>query len=104
MKNSEVCKMFVNGANEGNGSNMRINNNRLYSYNTCICERFVNERGETVYLLSCNMRPNNMWQSPCPVNKNKDVYDSTFENVINDYRYYNCDNERGKYPIFFIKA
>ena len=34
----------------------------------------------------------------------KDVYDSTFENVINDYRYYNCDNERGKYPIFFIKA
>ena len=62
------------------------------------------ERGETVYLLSCNMRPNNMWQSPCPVNKNRDVYDSTFENVINDYRYYNCDNERGKYPIFFIKA
>ena len=45
MKNSEVCKMFVNGANEGNGSNMRIFNNRLYSYNTCICERFVNERG-----------------------------------------------------------
>lgn len=37
--------MFVNGANEGNGSNMRIFNNRLYSYNTCICERFVNERG-----------------------------------------------------------
>ena len=62
------------------------------------------ERGETVYLLSFNMCPNNMWQSPCPVNKNKDVYNSTFENVINDYRYYNCDNERGKYPIFFIKA
>ena len=25
-------------------------------------------------------------------------------NELDDYRYYNCDNERGKYPIFFIKA
>ena len=52
MKNSEVCKMFVNGANEGNGSNMRIFNNRLYSYNTCICERFVNERGYYSFIMN----------------------------------------------------
>lgn len=52
MKNSEVCKMFVNGANEGNGSNMRIFNNRLYSYNTCICERFVNERGYYNFIMN----------------------------------------------------
>ena len=52
MKNSEVYKMFVNGANEGNGSNMRIFNNRLYSYNTCICERFVNERGYYNFILN----------------------------------------------------
>lgn len=65
MKNSEVCKMFVNGANEGNGSNMRIFNNRLYSYNTCICERFVNERGyynfimnETKYSVSTSRHQN----------------------------------------------
>ena len=44
--------MFVNGANEGNGSNMRIFNNRLYSYNTCICERFVNERGYYNFIMN----------------------------------------------------
>lgn len=61
MKNSEVCKMFVNGANKGKGNNMRIFNNCLYSYNTCICERFVNEHGhynfimnETKYSVSTN--------------------------------------------------
>ena len=52
MKNSEVCKVFVNGANEGNGSNMRISNNRLYSYNTCICERFVNGRGQYNFIMN----------------------------------------------------
>lgn len=43
MTNKNLCLVFVKGAKEGNGSNMRIFNNRLYSYNTCICERFVNE-------------------------------------------------------------
>ena len=52
MKNSVLCERFVNGANEGNGSNMRINNNRLYSYNTCICERFVNERGYYNFIMN----------------------------------------------------
>ena len=52
MKNSEVCKVFVNGANEGNGSNLRIINNRLYSYNTCICERFVNGCGHYNFIMN----------------------------------------------------
>ena len=29
---------------------------------------------------------------------------STFRQLVNDFKYYNCDNERGKYPIFFIEA
>ena len=29
---------------------------------------------------------------------------STFKQVVNDFKYYNCDNERGKYPIFFIEV
>ena len=62
------------------------------------------EHGETVYLLSCNMRPNNMWQSPCPINKERAHYGEDFECVVNSYIYYNCDNERGKYPIFFVEV
>ena len=52
MKNSVLCERFVNGANEGKSSNMRINNNRLYSYNTCICERFVNGRGYYNFIMN----------------------------------------------------
>ena len=60
------------------------------------------ERGKTVYLLACNMRPNNMWQGPCMINKRDS--DISFENMVNYFTYYNCDNERGKYPIFFVEV
>lgn len=45
MNNKDLCKEFVKGAKDGKGSNMRIHDNKLYSYSTCICERIVNERG-----------------------------------------------------------
>jgi hypothetical protein len=55
------------------------------------------------------MRVSNVWQSPMPFNKkaiedNAFLMNSTFEDIVNDFRYYNCDNERGKYPIFFVAA
>ena len=62
------------------------------------------ERCETIYMLACFMRPNNMWQSPAPFNKDKYAEVVTFENCVYDYTYYNCDNERGKYPIFFVEV
>ena len=52
MTNKNLCLDFVKGANEGNGSNMRIFNNRLYSYNTCICERFGNERKNYNFIMN----------------------------------------------------
>ena len=63
------------------------------------------ERGKTIYLLACNLRPNNVWQKPAAVNRNQWKLDTiTFDNVVNTYIYYNCDNERGKYPIFFVEV
>ncbi len=67
------------------------------------------ENGEPIWMHPCMMRVNNMWQRPFPTSK-KHVEDnaftngSTFENIVNDFRYYNCDNERGKYPIFFVEV
>lgn len=63
----------------------------------------VYDEGKTVYLQSCNMRFNNFWQSPCPVNKTKDVYERTFDQTVLEFENYNCDNERGKYAQFFIE-
>jgi hypothetical protein len=63
--------------------------------------------GETVWLLPCLMTIGNPWQTPMPTSK-KEVESSawyngsSFEDIVNEFKYYNCDNERGRYPIFFI--
>lgn len=65
--------------------------------------------GKDVWMHSCNMRLNNHWQRPCKISKeqtdgNAFTSGSTFKQVVNEFTYYNCDNERGKYPIFFIEV
>jgi len=63
------------------------------------------EAGKAIFLQSSNMEFDNFWQSPCEVTKERIVsyYDSSFEAFCNEYRYYNCDSERGKYIHFFIR-
>lgn len=66
--------------------------------------RRLYEQGKTIYLQSCNMRFNNMWQSACPMNKESCQWgERTFDSLVNEYTYYNCDHERGKYPNYFVK-
>lgn len=66
--------------------------------------RRLYEQGKTIYLQSCNMRFNTMWQSACPISKESGQWgEHTFDSLVNEYIYYNCDQERGKYPCFFIK-
>lgn len=66
--------------------------------------RRLYEQGKTIYLQSCNMRFNGMWQSACPIDKETRSWEEqTFDSLVNEYTYYNCDQERGKYPCFFVK-
>jgi hypothetical protein len=66
--------------------------------------RRLYEQGKTIYLQSCNMRFNTMWQSACPINISDKWSDAdSFDGIVNDYVYYNCDHERGKYPNYFVK-
>lgn len=62
--------------------------------------------GKTVWVFACNMMPYNLWTSPCPIERDidREKYGYTFDVLVNDFTYYNCDNERGKYPVFFVKA
>lgn len=50
MRNSDLCKAFVSGAVNGNGSNMFINEDRLFSYHTCICQRVRDEKGRVSFI------------------------------------------------------
>lgn len=58
---------------------------------------------KNVWLHPCLMRLNNVWQKPYCFNKAKYNDTPNFETIINNYRYYNCNNQLGTYPIFFIE-
>lgn len=85
-----------------------ISGQKTKQINKKIAEQAYNN-GKQLWILPCNMRINNPWQHPMPLSK-KGVEDnaftmgSSFNDIINDFIYYNCDNERGKYPIFFVEA
>lgn len=69
-----------------------------------VAEKAFNE-GKQLWLHPCNMRINNPWQSPMPINEDKTfVGCKSFTSVVEVYKNYNCDNERGKYPIFFVEV
>jgi len=59
--------------------------------------------GETIYLQTSNFYPFGVWQNLMTVNIKDDVDNSTdqFEFLCNSFRWYNCDNERGKYIHFY---
>ena len=63
------------------------------------------DEGKMVFLQSCNMNWGNMWQHPCPISRDTSYnIGNSFESVVADYIYYNCDSERGKYPNYFIET
>jgi len=71
------------------------------------------EQGGDIYMLQSNMRPDNMWQSPCPIRYmdvvasyeyeyQKKTIKEIFETYIRDFEYYNCNSEQGYYVVFYI--
>ena len=58
--------------------------------------------GKEFWMVACNMRPE------CGLLVNAWCYDAdryhsiNFTNFYNCFCYYNCDNERGRYPRFYI--
>ena len=59
----------------------------------------VYEQGQDVYLNACNMMLKNSWTRPNYINKKSC---EKFEAMVNEYEYYNCCSERGKYANYFI--
>lgn len=60
------------------------------------------DKNIAIYLQSSNMPFNGVWQSACKVQKPTYSGWHNFDNVCAEYRFYNCDNERGKYIHFYV--
>ncbi len=56
-------------------------------------------KGKTIYLCPVNGNPNSPWINALPIQLNDE---NTFSNQVNNYEYYNCINELGRYCKFYI--
>lgn len=71
--------------------------------------------GEKIRLVSCKYRPDNVWGAYADVDKESymqvsyDGFNTTvarnrqFDTVVQAFTYYNCSNETGRYPAFYVK-
>ena len=83
-------------------------NGKSYVQISKIAAKKLFDKGENILLHPCNMIFNNVWQSPFETNKKSDFFinaisgeENWFELLCSDYKYYNCDSERGMYINFF---
>lgn len=81
------------------GKILAIQGKKVKQVNKTLAKKHF-DKGETIFLNACNMRINNSWSSPMPINNENE---KKFDTVVNEFEYYNCCNERGKYANFFIE-
>ena len=55
--------------------------------------------GESFWMIACNMRP---YAGILIDYKRFNEFNGDFEKLYNAFSYYNCDNERGRYPAFYV--
>ena len=60
-----------------------------------------------IYIIPCKVYPNynNMWIQPIKLNKEEYIdknYENDFDKIINNFEYYNCNTEVGRYTSFYI--
>lgn len=61
--------------------------------------KLYNEK-KLFWMTACNMRPEcgTLIGSP-----SYDNYECSFDYLVNAFTYYNCDNERGRYPAYYVE-
>ena len=59
--------------------------------------------GRTIIVVPCKCRLFTGWNLECIIDGyNVEEPDRTFDKIINMFIYYNCNNELGYYPAFYI--
>ena len=68
--------------------------------NKSTARKLYNEH-KNFWIAACNMRPE------CGIligsSSFERMTETPFDTMVNSFIYYNCDNERGRYPAFYIE-
>lgn len=64
--------------------------------------RKIYDAGKNLYMYPVNAWPESPWYGAWIVN-NRQGRQLSFDQLINEFIYYNCDYERGYYPAFYIE-
>lgn len=77
-----------------------IHGKQCVQVNKTLARRMFNN-GATVYAKPCKQRITQWWE---PIAWNKQCYDenTTFDQLVNRFTYYNCGSQLGYYPQFFV--
>ena len=62
--------------------------------------------GYDVIITPVNIAPFNPWRTHTRIsNKRRWGVDVTFDSIVNEYEYYNCNsNEVGRYPAYYVRS
>ena len=68
--------------------------------------RSTYEAGSDVIITPVYVDPFNMWRPHAQIsNKRQWGCDVTFDSIINEYEYYNCNsNSVGRYPAYYVRS
>lgn len=68
---------------------------------TKVTARKLYNEGKEFWITACNMRPEaGVLIGSMSFERMADI---PFDTMVNSFTYYNCDNERGRYPAYYVE-
>lgn len=80
-----------------NGKNY-VRVTKAKAWNHYIEHTLFNRENGKIYMYPCNANQQSMWISPCELD-----YNQNFDHEVNAFELFNCNNELGRYAMFFIE-
>ena len=84
-----------------NGQTFNFYGRKFRQCNVTTAEKAFNE-GKAICMLQCNLLPYNVWERPMLIERER-THTDNFQFLVSEFMYYNCDTERGRYPVYFIE-
>lgn len=66
--------------------------------------RGLYEKEQEFYIVPCKCRPDSMFSQKVNGRTFELMIGWSFESFVNSFTYYNCNNECGRYPAYYVKG